>query len=63
LIVGRPNKLFIPLIMRTNFENRYLNKGSEYMFKYRGIWVNSYNDDYPIKLEIDPANVTPKRGI
>jgi len=61
-IVGRPNKLFIPLIMRMTTDNKYLNKGCEYTMKKKGIWVNSYNDDYPLKIEIDPANVTPMRS-
>jgi len=61
-IVGRPNLLYIPVKLKINEKNMFLNKGSELIFKVKGVWVYSYNDDYPTAVEIDPEHLTPRVG-
>lgn len=39
-----------------------MNKGSEPTIKYRGLWVYSYNEDFPLELEFTPITATPQRG-
>jgi hypothetical protein len=42
-IIGRPNLLYIPIKMSYNKKNMYLNKGSDIIFKMKGIWVSFHH--------------------
>ena len=48
--------------MQITKDNRYLNKGSEFSQNVKGLWVNCYNDDYPIAIEFNPTTATPTVG-
>ena len=47
--------------MKPSFKNKEENKGGLLEVKHEGIYVFSYNDDYPTRIEIDPDNITSFR--
>ena len=61
-IPGRPNLVYLPLKIIHNKENKYLNKGADMAVKYEGLWVYSYNDEYPAAIDIDPRTANPTFG-
>lgn len=61
-IPGRPNLIYLPLKLQHNYENKFINKGADIALKYEGLWVYSYNDEYPAALEVNPTTATPARG-
>ena len=54
--------IYLPIIIKHGFDNKYLNKSVDYDKKTDGVWVNCYNDVYPAKFELDPIHLTPIRG-
>jgi len=61
-IPGRPNLIWLPLKLQHNYENKFINKGADIALKYEGLWVYSYNDEYPAAIEVNPTTATPAKG-
>lgn len=61
-IPGRPNLLYLPMRMKPEHDNKHINRGSSVDVKYTGLWVYSYNEDFPMMLEFNPTTATPQRG-
>lgn len=60
-IVGRPNLLWIPVSVETNYDNESTNRGTSIDQAIHGVWVYSYNNTYPTRFVINPKNITTSR--
>ncbi|KAL4454966.1 hypothetical protein ABPG74_006348 [Tetrahymena malaccensis] len=62
-VVGKPNSIYLPINILPTFQNNAIVRGSEIVQLLDGIWVNSYNDEYPHSIVIDPENLSKIRPL
>lgn len=62
-VVGQPNSIYLPIKLLPTFQNNAIMRGSEVLQLVDGIWVNSYNDDYPHSIVVDPENLSKIRPL
>lgn len=62
-IVGRPNLLKLPIYPVQEDKSLHWQAGANFMFLTREVYVWSYNDSYPARIEVDCQNLTPSYPI
>jgi hypothetical protein len=62
-IVGRPNLLKLPIYPVQEDKALHWQAGANFLFITKELYVWSYNDSYPGRIEVDCQNLTPSYPI
>jgi hypothetical protein len=62
-IVGRPNLLKLPIYPVQEDKALHWQSGANFLFITKELYVWSYNDSYPGRIEVDCQNLTPSYPI
>lgn len=62
-IVGRPNLLKIPIYPVQEDKSLHWQAGANFMFMIKDIYVWSFNETYPARIELDCKDLTPSYPI
>lgn len=62
-IVGRPNLLCLPVVPVQEDRSLHFQAGCDFHFNIRQVYVWSFNDTYPARVEIDCSHLSPNAAI
>ncbi len=62
-IVGRPNLLYLPVVPVKEESSPHFEAGSKFSYYVKNVYVWSFIDRYPPRLEINCEDLTPKYSI
>ena len=62
-IVGRPNLLKLPIYPVQEDKSLHWQAGANFMYLIKEVYVWSYNDTYPGRIEVDCKDLTPSYPI
>ena len=62
-VVGRPNLLNIPIVPVNQEKSLHWEAGCNFHYLVKDLWVWSFMDTYPPRIEIDCSHLSPNMSI